>query len=361
MPSVTYEDYPDARLIVLWGVNPSTSGIHLVPYVREAQKSGARLVVIDPRSTPLARQADLHLAPKPGTDVAIALAIHRHLFEEGFADAQFLAEHTKGAEQLRARAAAWTFAARGRHLWRARSGAAAAGRRLRAHVAGVNPVRLGPRAQSQWRQRGDVDSRAAGGRRKIRRTGRRVLDEQLRRVEHHAPVARPRTGNPHRQHEQARAGAAGIRRSADQGALRLQLQSGRDDARSAACAPRHGARRSLHRCLRSGDDRHRRVRRRHSAGDDIPRGVRLCARLRPAEPAARAAGHRRGRRIAIESRGVRRAGAPPRAARGGRARQRARDVAAALQDAARNRRSANRRNRPRGAAVRFPARFSSWT
>jgi anaerobic selenocysteine-containing dehydrogenase len=110
MPSVTYEDYPDARLIILWGVNPSTSGIHLVPFVREAQKKGATLVVIDPRATPLARQADLHLAPKPGSDVAIALAIHRHLFEEGFADARFLAGHTKGAGQLRERAAPWTFA-----------------------------------------------------------------------------------------------------------------------------------------------------------------------------------------------------------------------------------------------------------
>src|SRR6478672_4325088 len=51
MPSVTYEDYPDARLIVLWGVNPNASGIHLIPYVREAQARGARLVVVDPRST----------------------------------------------------------------------------------------------------------------------------------------------------------------------------------------------------------------------------------------------------------------------------------------------------------------------
>lgn len=109
MPSVTYEDYPDARLIILWGVNPSTSGIHLVPYVREALKTGARLIVIDPRSTPLARQAHLHIAPRPGTDVAIALAIHRHLFEEGFADARFLAEHTKGADRLRERASEWTF------------------------------------------------------------------------------------------------------------------------------------------------------------------------------------------------------------------------------------------------------------
>jgi anaerobic selenocysteine-containing dehydrogenase len=108
MPSVTYEDYPHARLIILWGVNPSTSGIHLVPYVRDAQKSGARLIVIDPRSTPLARQADLHLAPRPGTDVVIALALHRYLFENGFADTQFLADHAKGAERLRERAMPWT-------------------------------------------------------------------------------------------------------------------------------------------------------------------------------------------------------------------------------------------------------------
>jgi anaerobic selenocysteine-containing dehydrogenase len=110
MPSVTYEDYPEAKLIILWGVNPSASGIHLVPYVREAQKRGAQLVVIDPRSTPLARQADLHLAPRPGTDVAIALALHRFLFDEGFADIDFLEAHTKGAERLRDRAEPWTFA-----------------------------------------------------------------------------------------------------------------------------------------------------------------------------------------------------------------------------------------------------------
>jgi anaerobic selenocysteine-containing dehydrogenase len=107
MPGVTYLDYPHARLLVLWGVNPSASGIHLVPYVKEARRAGARLVVIDPRATSLARQADLHLAPHPGTDLPIALAIHRYLFEEGHADLQFLAEHTTGADRLRARAAEW--------------------------------------------------------------------------------------------------------------------------------------------------------------------------------------------------------------------------------------------------------------
>jgi anaerobic selenocysteine-containing dehydrogenase len=106
MAGVTYADYVHARLIVLWGVNPSASGIHLIPYLREARKHGAKLVVIDPRATSLARQADLHLAPQPGTDLPIALAIHRYLFDHGVNE-QFLAEHTKGAAELRARANEW--------------------------------------------------------------------------------------------------------------------------------------------------------------------------------------------------------------------------------------------------------------
>ncbi len=108
MPGVAYLDYVHAKLIVLWGVNPAASGIHLVPYIKEARNAGAQLVVVDPRATSLAHQADLHLAPRPGTDLPIALAVHRYLFENGFADAKFLAEHTRGAEQLRARAGEWT-------------------------------------------------------------------------------------------------------------------------------------------------------------------------------------------------------------------------------------------------------------
>ncbi|MGB2718116.1 MAG: molybdopterin-dependent oxidoreductase [Vicinamibacterales bacterium] len=108
MPGVSYLDYPHARLLVLWGVNPAASGIHLVPYVKEARRAGAQLVVIDPRATSLARQADLHLAPHPGTDLPVALAIHRYLFDEGNADLQFLAEYATGADRLRARAAEWT-------------------------------------------------------------------------------------------------------------------------------------------------------------------------------------------------------------------------------------------------------------
>jgi anaerobic selenocysteine-containing dehydrogenase len=108
MPAVSYVDYPHARLIVLWGVNPATSGIHLVPYLREARKAGARLVVVDPRATSLASQADLHLPVRPGTDLVVALALHHYLFETGRADLDFLARHTTGADRLRERAREWT-------------------------------------------------------------------------------------------------------------------------------------------------------------------------------------------------------------------------------------------------------------
>ena len=106
MPSITYQDFPEARLIILWGANPSASGIHLVPYIREAQRRGATLIVIDPRTTALAKQADIHLAVRPGTDLPVALSIHRYLFEEGHADQAFLggARARRGAAS-RARAA----------------------------------------------------------------------------------------------------------------------------------------------------------------------------------------------------------------------------------------------------------------
>ena len=109
MPSITYQDYPSARLILLWGVNPSASGIHLIPYLREAKKLGAKLIVVDPRSTQHARAADIHLPVRTGTDVVVALAIHRYLFEGGFTDQAFLREHTRNADRLRERAAPWTF------------------------------------------------------------------------------------------------------------------------------------------------------------------------------------------------------------------------------------------------------------
>ncbi|HSS01977.1 MAG TPA: molybdopterin-dependent oxidoreductase [Kofleriaceae bacterium] len=108
MPGVALEDYTNAKLIVLWGVNPSATGIHLVPIIERAREAGAKLVVIDPRATPLARRADLHIPLRPGTDLPVALAVIAAVFERGHADRAFLAAHTTGADELAARAARWS-------------------------------------------------------------------------------------------------------------------------------------------------------------------------------------------------------------------------------------------------------------
>jgi len=108
MPGVALSDYEHAQVIVVWGANPHATGIHLVPVIERARAAGARLVVIDPRHVGLAARADLHLAVRPGSDVAVALAAIRELFESGRADLEFLAEHTRGWEELRRRASAWT-------------------------------------------------------------------------------------------------------------------------------------------------------------------------------------------------------------------------------------------------------------
>ncbi len=109
MAGVAPQDFRHSRLIVVWGTNPSASGIHLVPPIRDARAAGAKLVVIDPRRTPLAKQADLHLAVRPGTDLAVALSLHRHLFQTGAADLDFLRSATDGWEELERRAGDWTF------------------------------------------------------------------------------------------------------------------------------------------------------------------------------------------------------------------------------------------------------------
>jgi anaerobic selenocysteine-containing dehydrogenase len=108
MPGISFNDYAHSRLIVIWGQNPSYTGIHLMPKLQEARRKGGRLVVVDPRRTKTAERADLHIAPRPGTDLPIALAVIRWLFAGGHADERFLAAHATGVDELRRRAEPWT-------------------------------------------------------------------------------------------------------------------------------------------------------------------------------------------------------------------------------------------------------------
>jgi len=100
MPGCDPMDIQESDAVVLWGVNPSVTGIHMVPWVREAKAKGAFLAVIDPRRTPLARDADLHLRVLPGTDVAVAMAMIRVACEENLIDREFVDRWTRGADSV---------------------------------------------------------------------------------------------------------------------------------------------------------------------------------------------------------------------------------------------------------------------
>jgi anaerobic selenocysteine-containing dehydrogenase len=97
-------DVRHSRLVIVWGSNPASTSPHFVPFLREAQRAGAYVVVIDPRRTPTARSADEHLRPRPATDGALALGLMHVLFAENLHDESWLRQYSVGWEELRQRA-----------------------------------------------------------------------------------------------------------------------------------------------------------------------------------------------------------------------------------------------------------------
>jgi anaerobic selenocysteine-containing dehydrogenase len=98
------QDFVHAGLIIAWASNVHGNNVHLWPFIEEARREGARLVVIDPYRTRTAALADEHLAIRPGTDGLLALAMMHVLFRDGYEDADYLRDCTHGAEELRAHA-----------------------------------------------------------------------------------------------------------------------------------------------------------------------------------------------------------------------------------------------------------------
>ena len=92
-----------ARLIILWGTNTLTSNPHLWPFIVKAKAAGARTVSIDPRRTRTSDSCDEHIAIRPGTDAALALAIMHVIFRDGLEDRDYLESMTFGWEKLRER------------------------------------------------------------------------------------------------------------------------------------------------------------------------------------------------------------------------------------------------------------------
>jgi anaerobic selenocysteine-containing dehydrogenase len=103
------ENIPDARTVVVWGMDPVSTSIHTWELIRRARKQNdAMLVVVDPFRSRTSRYADLHLRPHPGTDGALALAMGHVVLAEDLQDDEYLADHTTGVDDYRAAVAAWT-------------------------------------------------------------------------------------------------------------------------------------------------------------------------------------------------------------------------------------------------------------
>ncbi|MDG5807783.1 molybdopterin oxidoreductase family protein [Streptomyces ossamyceticus] len=100
------EDIPKTGCVVLVGSNLAETMPPALRYFTELRENGGTLVVIDPRRTRTAEQADLHLAPRPGTDLALALGLLHLIVAEGRTDERYILERTSGWEEARAAAMA---------------------------------------------------------------------------------------------------------------------------------------------------------------------------------------------------------------------------------------------------------------
>jgi len=97
------EAFAHAKLILLWGTNPLTTGHHFWEFASRARRNGAYIVAIDPIRTKTAERCDEHVPIRPGTDAALALALLHVVVQMGAEDRTFIAEHTKGWDEFRAR------------------------------------------------------------------------------------------------------------------------------------------------------------------------------------------------------------------------------------------------------------------
>ena len=100
---LTPEAFSASRYIINWGSNTAVTNSHLWVTMVEARKQGARLVCIDPYRSRTAERCDWHLAPRPGTDGALALGLMHVLFRDGLADRDYIERYCLGGAELEAR------------------------------------------------------------------------------------------------------------------------------------------------------------------------------------------------------------------------------------------------------------------
>jgi assimilatory nitrate reductase catalytic subunit len=103
-----WADIPKAEVVLVAGANIAECFPILTSYIWQARENGGRVIVIDPRITPIARTCDLFLPIKPGRDVALFNGMLHLMIEKGWIDHAFIARHTTGLEQVAEHVSAWT-------------------------------------------------------------------------------------------------------------------------------------------------------------------------------------------------------------------------------------------------------------
>lgn len=93
--------YEKTRCVVVWGYNPQQSNIREAASILSAKRRGAKILVVDPRATPLAKRADIHLQIRPGTDCALALGLLNVIMGEELYDKDFIQNWASGFDRLK--------------------------------------------------------------------------------------------------------------------------------------------------------------------------------------------------------------------------------------------------------------------
>jgi hypothetical protein len=198
------EHFAEAKLILIWGSNSIASNLHFWRLAQQAKRDGARLVCIDPRRSETADKCHEHIALRPGTDAALALALMHELIANDWLDHDYIARHTLGWEALRERALQWPPARAAEVCGVPVRADPAAGARLRHHEACRHPPELRHAARARRRQRGARDRLPARAHRRLApprgRPAALGLGPFPGRSRHAAP-ARP-AGRPHAAHHQ---------------------------------------------------------------------------------------------------------------------------------------------------------------
>ena len=93
-------DIGNTNCLLVWSSNPMYTNTTQAEILLDKKDSGMKMIVVDPRKTPLANLADIHLQLLPGTDGALALAMGNVIINEGLYDKEFVENHFHGFDEI---------------------------------------------------------------------------------------------------------------------------------------------------------------------------------------------------------------------------------------------------------------------